>query len=50
MKTMRKASGQHHILTILPLRKIPQYLLDGPQEQSGCCGVETNLLPLLGIE
>jgi hypothetical protein len=33
--------------------KNPRYPLDrrlgGPQNQSGCCGIEKNLLPLLGI-
>jgi hypothetical protein len=45
--------NQLHILATLPLGKIPQYPLDrlgGPQEQSGCCGVENILLPVLGIE
>jgi hypothetical protein len=49
-----EVSGQLHALVILPPGSHPWYTLDsrlgGPQSQSGCYGVEKNLLPLLGIE
>jgi hypothetical protein len=46
------ASYMHRQL--YPLGISPRYPFDrklgGPQSQSGCCGVEKNLLPLRGIE
>jgi hypothetical protein len=41
-------------LPLYPGGEGPQYrlyrMMDGPQSQSGRCGIEKNLLPLLGIE
>jgi hypothetical protein len=49
-----EVSGQLHTLATLPWGKSLRHPLDrrlgGPHGQSGCCGVEKNLLPLLGIE
>jgi hypothetical protein len=49
-----EVSGQLQAPAALPRGKSPRYRLDrrlgGPQSRSGSCGLEKNLLPLLGIE